>query len=256
MSKFEKASSMNKSPEIKNIAGAIAKAQSQIEVVGFDSVNPHFKSKYASLTAIVEAIRKPLADNGLSILHSVIEEGQNMRLVSLLLHTSGEWIESTVPIILSKNDMQGIGAAISYSKRFATCSLLNVVSDEDDDGNSIAKTPPRRAEQSAPGAVKVTLPSGAVNKEPVKIGVTPNKLSPDEFITATAFLKGKRIEDLGIAQLEDWATKAEEHAGEKGIDLNTSFQDLGKNYRAVRAQVKALQPSMFDKFGGAEHDVS
>jgi hypothetical protein len=239
---------MNKSSEIKNLAAALSKVQAKVKPVIFDSVNPHFKSRYASLAAYIAAIQEAMGENGLSLSHSVEDRDKGLCLVSLLMHLSGEWVEYLTPMILNKNDMQGLCSAETYARRYRTAAIANVAADEDDDGNEAVKHSPGRANEGAAAKVKVTPPA-ALNKTPIKIGVTPDKLSPDEFITATVFLKGKRIEDLGIAQLEDWATKAEEHAGEKGIDLNTSFQDLGKNYRAVRAQVKALQPSMFDKFG-------
>jgi hypothetical protein len=244
---------MNKSPNIDQLATDLAKAHLEIEPVVFDAVNPHFKNRYASLAAY-EPNRKVLAKHGLTVSSSVEDGEKGMYLETLLTHKSGQWIEYRTPMILSKNDMQGLGSSETYARRYRLGAIYNVAADEDDDGNEASKNSPGRANEGAAAKAKVTPPA-ALNKEPARIGVTADKQSPDEFITATQFLKGKRIENLGIAQLEDWATKAEEHAGEKGIDLNTSFQDLGKNYRAVRAQVKALQPSMFDKFGAAENDV-
>lgn len=240
---------MNKSPEIKNLAAALAKAQAEVGGVAFDSVNPHFKSKYASLSAYLDSMVDPFTKNGLSVSSSVEDGDKGMYLATLLLHSSGEWIEYRTPMILNKNDMQGLGSAETYSRRYRIAAIANVAADEDDDGNEASKSPQHRAPPA-----KTSAQSAVIGKSGSPVSIAP-KVIPEEVITATAYLKGQRIVDLGISQLEDWASKAEEFAAEKGIDLNTSFQDIGKNYRAVRTQAKALQPSMFDQFGGVEKDV-
>jgi len=135
---------MRNSESIKGIAVALSKAQAEIETAEFDSTNPHFHSRYASLTAVMKAVRKPLANHGLAIIQTPEQaEGGKLVLVTMLLHASGEFIAGEVPIILSKNDMQGLGSAITYAKRYGISALLGVVTDEDDDGNQ-ASEPPRR----------------------------------------------------------------------------------------------------------------
>ena len=108
---------MNKSQEIKNIAAALAKAQSEVGSVAFDSVNPHFKSRYASLAAYLDAMVEPFSKHGLSVSSSIEDGEKGMYLSTLLLHSSGEWIEYKTPMILNKNDMQGLGDAAHLGDR-------------------------------------------------------------------------------------------------------------------------------------------
>lgn len=127
---------MNRSESIKELAAALAIAQGDFGIAEFDKVNPHFKSKYASLTSVMNAVRGPLQKNGLSVVQTLSEGEKGMTLETTLLHSSGEWISGTTPVLLSKDDMQGLGSAITYAKRYAVSAMLGVVSDEDDDGNA------------------------------------------------------------------------------------------------------------------------
>jgi hypothetical protein len=126
---------MNKSESIKTIAPALHKAQGAIKGAIKDSTNPHFKSKYADLSSVIEAVKKPLLDNGITFLQG-IEDGENgVAVETMLLHTSGEWISSTLKIPASKQDAQGYGSAITYGRRYGLQSMCGVPA-EDDDGNA------------------------------------------------------------------------------------------------------------------------
>jgi hypothetical protein len=124
---------MEKSESIKEIAQAIGKFQSEIETIKKTETNPVFTSKYASLSNILDAIKKPLAANGLSFVQ--FPTGNN-GLATLLMHESGEWILDSYTMTPFKNDPQGIGSAITYQRRYALGSILGLNIDIDDDGNS------------------------------------------------------------------------------------------------------------------------
>lgn len=112
---------------------AILEFQKNSGAVIMSAVNPRFKSKYASLTDIQKAIRKPLADAGLVIVHQL---GENNTMTSSLIHAeTGQSISSTYNLIVQRNDMQALGSAITYAKRYAVAALLDIVTDIDDDGN-------------------------------------------------------------------------------------------------------------------------
>lgn len=112
---------------------AILQFQKNSGAVIMSAVNPRFKSKYASLTDIQKAIRKPLADAGLVIVHQL---GENNTMTSSLVHAeTGQSISSTYNLIVQRNDMQALGSAITYAKRYAVAALLDIITDEDDDGN-------------------------------------------------------------------------------------------------------------------------
>lgn len=124
---------MEKSESIKNLAGALAKFHEEVGKVAKESKNPFFKSNYASLPQIQEAIKEPLASAGL--VYSQFPDGQN-GLTTILMHAeSGEWIQAKYEMTPAKNDPQGQGSAITYQRRYALGAVLGLTIDEDDDGN-------------------------------------------------------------------------------------------------------------------------
>ncbi len=128
-------------PEGSKLAEALAKAQGEMKPAHFDKENPHFKSRYATLSSIVEAIRGPLSKYGLSYIQRVEETEKGLNLVTVLMHSSGEREIGIVPLLVSKQDMQGLGSAITYARRFGLSSMVGAVAEEDDDGNAAVKEP-------------------------------------------------------------------------------------------------------------------
>ena len=102
---------MEKSTEIKNLATALCEFQGAVETIKKGETNPFFKSKYASLNDILNVIRQPLADNGLSFVQ--FPKGK-YGLDTMLMHTSGEWISESYEMTPTKNDPQGAGSVITY----------------------------------------------------------------------------------------------------------------------------------------------
>jgi hypothetical protein len=117
---------------------ALSKAQGTMKGAVKDSTNPHFKSRYADLESVIDAIRSAFAANGLSFFQSVSEDG--LRLITTIAHESGETISGSVPLIIGKNDMQGVGSAISYARRYSLAALAGI-SQTDDDGNAACEPP-------------------------------------------------------------------------------------------------------------------
>lgn len=124
---------INKSDSIVEISKALLNFQKSISKVTKDSSNPFFKSKYASLSIILDTIKKPLIDNGLVFTQFPVSEN---KLCTILIHTeSGEYFEGTYKMTPSKNDPQGQGSVITYQRRYALGAILGLNIDEDDDGN-------------------------------------------------------------------------------------------------------------------------
>ena len=136
---------MNKSESIKNLAMALKKAQSEMGEVKFDSTNPFFKSRYASLGAVIETSKKALENNGLSVSQPATTNEYGVGVTTVLMHESGEFIESTIslPITDQKNIAQEAGKIITYLRRYSLASLLNLYSDEDTDGEQPKKAQPK-----------------------------------------------------------------------------------------------------------------
>jgi hypothetical protein len=126
------------SDEIKELVGALAKAQGVMKPAVFNKMNPHFKSRYADFSSCMDACRAPLSENGLAIIQSCETTDGKLNLITMLAHSSGQWMKSEFPIISNKMDSQGIGSAMTYAKRYSLCGMIGIVADEDgdDDGES------------------------------------------------------------------------------------------------------------------------
>lgn len=123
------------SESIGELCQALSKAQSEIEHAQKDSVNPHFRSKYADLSSVWSACRGPLTKNGLAITQTFDHNEREVVLVTTLVHTSGQFMRSILPIEAPKGSgSQKQGSAITYARRYALAAIVGVVADEDDDG--------------------------------------------------------------------------------------------------------------------------
>lgn len=127
---------MNKSESIKELANALCEFQAAVEKIRKKETNPFFKSKYASLSDILDVIRQPLADNGLSFVQ--FPSGK-YGLDTMLLHTSGEWISESYQMEPTKHDPQGAGSVITYQRRYALGAILGLNIDVDDDANAASE---------------------------------------------------------------------------------------------------------------------
>ncbi len=140
---------MNQSESIKELIVALAKAQGVMEPAKFNRVNPHFKSRYADFTSVMDACRKPLAENGLATMQYCETINDKLMLVTMLAHISGEWIKSYFPLNPATMTSQAIGSAMTYAKRYSLSSILGIVSDdEDDDGEASHGRPLKAADMS------------------------------------------------------------------------------------------------------------
>lgn len=133
---------MKTSESLVKFAPAFLQAQAAITFAAKDATNPHFKSKYADLESVIDAIKKTLNDNGIMFIQSFSPSDANrLSLTTRLMHESGEWIEDTLNMPLQKNDAQGYGSAATYSRRYALAAITGLYQ-ADDDGNEAAKPHP------------------------------------------------------------------------------------------------------------------
>lgn len=157
---------MQKSESIKNLASALITFHVKVDKVKKDASNPFFKSKYASLSNILEAINEPLNESGLSF--AQFPSGEN-GLSTILMHAdSGEYIEADYTMQPVKNDPQGKGSVITYQRRYALSAILGLNIDEDDDANTAThggKSPAEAEENNKPWLNENTKEfTGAVDK--------------------------------------------------------------------------------------------
>lgn len=134
-----------------------------------DSTNPHFRTKYASLAAILEAVEQPLLENGLILVHLILQVNDtDIILVTRLFHESGQYLESTYPIPHIA-DLQKMGSAITYAKRYSVSALLSVVGEDDDDAEStkIQNKPVSAAETEKTSKIKAAREAAGLSREQV-----------------------------------------------------------------------------------------
>lgn len=141
---------METSPTIGNIATALSAAQGAIKPAVFNKTNPHFKSRYADLTSVIETSRKPLSDNGLAVVQSVTSDDLRVIVETWLTHKSGEFFKAQTVLKASKADPQGVGSAMTYAKRYAWCAMLGISADDDDDANGASGPPSQRPVDAKP----------------------------------------------------------------------------------------------------------
>ena len=123
----------------KNIYSALAVAQTKMGPALKDANNPHFKSKYADLAAVVDAVRSALTAEGIAFFHIPSQGEFGHVMTTVLAHgDSGTEIRADVPLILGKQDMQGYKSATTYAKRIGLESVTGVAPDDDDADAAVA----------------------------------------------------------------------------------------------------------------------
>lgn len=137
---------MNKSDDIKELATALCKAQSEMGGAAKDSNNPFFKSKYSDLGSVIRAIKHAFADNGLSYSQLPLSQDGLVGVTTILMHSSGQWLSSELLLKPVKGDPQAAGSALTYARRYALQAIAGIPS-EDDDGNAASKAPKAITEQ-------------------------------------------------------------------------------------------------------------
>ena len=145
---------MQKSESIKELASALTKAQAEMPAIKFDSKNPFLKNDYASLGAIIAGARPVIAKHGLSVSQLTFGEDGVAGVETVLMHTSGEWISSSISMPVGeekgKSSAQVAGSIVTYLRRYSLASILGIYSDEDGDGNAPEQANPNRRRTATP----------------------------------------------------------------------------------------------------------
>jgi hypothetical protein len=124
---------MKQSESIQNLAKSLATFHVMVGKISKDSTNPFFKSKYAGLPNVLEAIQEPLKESGL--VFTQFPSGDEL-CTTLIDVESGEFMQAGFKMLPVKNDPQAQGSAITYTRRYALVSILGLNVDDDDDGNT------------------------------------------------------------------------------------------------------------------------
>ena len=131
---------------MKELITALNKARLEIEPIHKDGKSHH--GRYAKLDSIVEYCTPILAKNNLII----VQTFKDHSIITQLWHESGQHIESSLQMIIEKQTSQGLGIAITYSRRYSYCAILSLALDDDTDGNHKPdnKSKPAKQEKTNP----------------------------------------------------------------------------------------------------------
>jgi len=151
---------LNTSPSIGALAAALAKAQKHIKGALKDSTNPFYKSSYADLASVQDAIRDPLSDNELAVVQGASSEAARVTVTTLIAHSSGEWISSSLSATAKDESPQSLGSCVSYLRRYGISSLVGVAQ-VDDDGESAQHRPAQKYPVKGVEAAKEMLTTHA-----------------------------------------------------------------------------------------------
>jgi hypothetical protein len=181
---------MKTSDTVSAIAAALVKAQAVMHGAARDSANPQFKKPYASIASVIDACRGPLTENGIAFLQApgaLLEEG--IPITTTLVHSSGEWISSTIimPLATDKRTAQGVGSAITYGCRYSLMAMLGLPP-VDDDGNAATEPPTYGWKEQRPSPPQVSAPP----------------VPPNDHPKAIAFIKESLLSVTGQRSLVEW----------------------------------------------------
>jgi len=140
--------------ETPNITAALLAVQAEIEAVPKTSINPHFKNRYADLATVWSVARPVLNKHGIAVVQKPVTGGGNgggllAGCVTELRHTSGEIIESTLLLPVSKPDAQGVGSALTYARRYALAAMVGLAPEDDDGEGAVGRRTNSRTTTSA-----------------------------------------------------------------------------------------------------------
>lgn len=202
---------------MKEIYTALVKAQGMIKNAVKDSTNPHYKSKYADLESVWDAIREALQKNNLAVLQLTdIDASGAPVLVTRVIHTSGEHIEGRYPLVCKDpTDAQKLGSSTSYARRYSLSAMLGVIQ-SDDDGNAAA------GHTASPSVAK---PS------PAPTTAKPQGNAMVDLFAAHRLEYPKAVEDLVGKAVKDWSENDKTTAREaiKKLQAGTPWSQITKD---------------------------
>jgi len=145
---------------MKEIASALVKAQKEFGPALKTSTNPHFRSKYADLSACVEAVIDALNNNGIYLMQLTEQHPDGVVVYTTFIHESGQQLAGgSLFMPASKADAQGFGSALSYARRYSLMAACGIAPEDDDGNAATASAPPKAAPKAPPAAAPKAVPA-------------------------------------------------------------------------------------------------
>ena len=182
---------MKTSESLAKLMPALIKAQDDIKHDIKDAKKPHFKNQYATLESVIDANKPALIKNKLVVTQTVTPA---QTLVTTLYHESGEFLSSEVNLLLSRQDMQQLGSALTYARRYSLAALLNIAQEDDDANGATGKPaqPTQPAQQDRPKLY---------TKKYYKEDLLPN---PADFVVDFGKkFKGKKLSEIPLESIDE-----------------------------------------------------
>jgi len=208
---------MKMSDSIKNLAAALAAAQAEMPAAELNAVNPFLNNKFADLGSIISTSRPVLARHDLSVSQLPVTVDGNIGVTTLLMHSSGEWIESTIvlPIAVEKGKSmaQVAGSIITYLRRYSLAAILSMYADEDADGEA-----PSKSTKKSPSS------KTGVKSHPTQRNGKPSRWQ--NFLTDNEIAEEDALKALGQPSVDAWMRA---NPGKSERDAHAEIlQNLGK----------------------------
>jgi len=203
---------------------ALVAALGELRNVPKDKVNPHFKSRFTSLDAILDATRPVLSKHGLAMSQEPVFEDGMAGVVTRIIHAGGESRESKLLLPLRDQSAQGVGSCLSYARRYSAAAVLGIASDEDDDGQ-VASTPakaviakPAFAKKPAPAPAPEPITPAALDEWEIMFKTMEAYKVSEEQVRSFLLSKGVEVPEFLI----DLPLAVAKRVNEKFADIVTS----------------------------------
>jgi len=251
------------SDEIDQLFAAVSEAQGKIANAAKDAKNPHFRSTYADLASVRDAIREPLAAAGLAVMQfpsTEIRELANgglwmaVRIVTRMCHSSGQWIEDELLVPVSRQDAQSIGSAITYGRRYSLMAITGVAPDDDDDGNAAADVAPSQQQHAQPaqrGPSRASRPPAqhAGQRPPAPAAAAPapapapaQPVNGDDIASCLAYHESRMDQAETLAALRAVFSSAQRDLRARGADPDTlGALEAAKDARKIRLEQQVAE---------------
>lgn len=232
---------------MKEISAALVKAQQEFGPALKTQTNPAFRSKYANLSACIEAVVDALNNNGIFLMQPTHECTDGVIVETIFIHESGEQMSSgKLHVPATKHDAQGYGSALTYARRYSLMAACGIAP-EDDDGNAASK--PAAQSQAAP--VKAA-PKPVAAKAPVAPKVIEGKPGAWQLKVSIEQNELEQSFDEWVAMVRDAVTLALENVGSEA-DLMAIFRSNKNIFDKVKEEDASVYEEILAMFTKAKN---
>jgi len=227
---------------MKEISAALVKAQREFGPALKTHTNPAFRSKYADLSACIEAVIDALNNNGIMLMQPTHLCETGVIVETIFLHESGEQLSGgKLHVPATKHDAQGYGSALSYARRYSLMASCGIAP-EDDDGNAASKPAPKPAARAEPAPKPVAAPAA---KAPAKIegkdGEWQIKVTADADVSIKTWIE--LVNDSAEVLLEVAKSKD---------DVMNIFKNNRNIFDKLKLESEEAHKAIMDKFSAAK----